>query len=178
MRELARSPESRKINSDKVSKLHSEGCFKEAYKKSGLKNKGRKLSNELKSKLSIIALNNTYQRKCKSTKPYLCRDGSLVLMDSSWERRLACILDEMEVSWIRPPPIKYEDFKGVIHNYFPDFYLPDFNIYLEPKSEFVQRAQKDKMDWLSRNRKDVIVLSSIDEIENIRVYLTGLLNRR
>ena len=51
-----------------------------------------------------------------------------VLLDSSWEVRIAKLLDELNIEWHRPDPIDWVDEKLVERMYFPDFYLPLYNL--------------------------------------------------
>lgn len=54
---------------------------------------GKKHTEETKRKISEIKLKATYHRKCKKTLPYKCLDGTIVNLDSSYERKLANIFD-------------------------------------------------------------------------------------
>ena len=31
----------------------------------------------------------------------------------------------------------WEDSNGLKHRYYPDFYLPDYNVYLDPKNDYL-----------------------------------------
>ena len=57
-----------------------------------------------------------------------------ITLDSSWELELAKRLDDLNIKWNRPDPLKWKDSNGLEHNYFPDFYLVDHNLYLDPKN--------------------------------------------
>ena len=111
---------------------------------------GKHHTNDTKEKMRKSALKSTHQRKCKKTIQYSCVDGNIVHLDSSYEKKLAVILDENGIKWIRPKPLKWNDKTGLEHNYFPDFYLVDYNIYLDPKNEYCFQVQKEKIDILKR----------------------------
>jgi len=41
------------------------------------------------------------------------------------------------VQWIRPKHVLYKDKLGNIRRYYPDFYLPEYDIYLDPKNNYL-----------------------------------------
>ena len=53
-------------------------------------------------------------------------------LQSTYESRLATILDELNIKWIRPTFLRY-NIDGKSKRYWPDFLLVDVNIYLDPK---------------------------------------------
>ena len=55
------------------------------------------------------------------------------------------------------------DKAGKKRNYFADFYLPAQNLYLDPKNVWVQKEQKEKIDYLNQNYKNLII-GTLDEI--------------
>lgn len=121
-------------------------------------------SEETKLKLREKALSSNHRRLLKSTRTYATRSGEQVLLDSSWEEALARRLDELSVEWVRPKePLNWIDKRGYNRNYFPDFFLPEFDIYLDPKNPAAMKAQKEKVDWLRQNESKVVFLKSIEE---------------
>lgn len=65
-------------------------------------------------------------------------------LSNSQEVLIALTLDRNGVSWIRPEKgFHYVDGKGSFRTYFPDFFLPDYNLYLEAKTS-VKTTVKDK----------------------------------
>lgn len=161
------SPESRKQIRESLKVAHAAGKY--SYKECGKWMRENGHSAETKEKIRKKALESNHRRLVKSTRKYLKKDGTEVLLDSSWEELLAKRLDELCVEWIRPNPIKWIDSKGTKRNYFPDFYLPGFQLYLDPKNPIAKLQQNEKVIWLSENRKDVIFLFSINEIKNFRL---------
>ena len=89
-----------------------------------------------------------------------------VLLDSSWELALAQRLDELNVKWIRPEPIQWHDENGTAHHYFPDFYLPEFDLYLDPKNPAAVKAQKEKLEILKKVLPSLIILETLNECKN------------
>lgn len=85
-----------------------------------------------------------------------------IILDSSWEYEVAKSLDNNYIKWIRPK----EGFEYIWNNdkhlYFPDFYLPEYDLYLEVKG---YEREKDKIKYKILN--NLIVLKK-REINNIK----------
>lgn len=60
-----------------------------------------------------------------------------IKLDSQYEYEVAKELDENQVNWERPTYFLWEDSNGLKHRYYPDFYLPDYNVYLDPKNDYL-----------------------------------------
>lgn len=88
-----------------------------------------------------------------------------VLMDSLWEVRLAKFLDEHSIEWVRPQYLVWVDVNNISRHYYPDFYLPKLDLYLDPKNKFIQKLQKDKIDYINLFYNNVII-GEIDYIIN------------
>lgn len=104
----------------------------------------------------------TYQRVCKKTQPYVKKDGTVVNLDSSYERRVAKFLDEHDIEWSRPQPLIWIDHQGTQHHYFPDFYIPSKDLYLDPKNPYCFEAQKEKIEYVRRTYPNVLFLHEED----------------
>lgn len=126
---------------------------------------GHPHTEETKQKLRDKALASDHRRLVKSTRIYVKKDGSKVLLDSSWEELLAKRLDDLDIEWIRPGPVKWVDITGKQRNYFPDFYLTGFDIFLDPKNPEACKQQHEKINWLTNNMKNLVFLLSIEEIK-------------
>jgi len=72
------------------------------------------------------------------------------------------------VKWIRPKPLQWLDATGLTHNYFPDFYLPDYNLYLDPKNPHAYNVQKEKIDILNKTYNNIIWLTSLEQIKSYK----------
>lgn len=101
---------------------------------------------------------------------HVCKDGKKIVLGSSWEKSIAIFLDEKEIRWIRPKSLEYLDESGKKRKYFPDFYLPDYDIYLDPKNPMKIKADQYKLDYF----KDKIVLH-YGTIQSIKERLVGTL---
>ena len=71
--------------------------------------------------------------------------------DSGYEVKIAKWLDSNNIKWSKVyEPILWMDIKGKQHRYYPDFYLPDYNLYLDPKNPYCIKQQKEKLDCVSK----------------------------
>lgn len=120
---------------------------------------------ETKLIISKKARASNHRRLVKSTRYYLKKDGDIVLLDSSWEELLANRLDSLDIKWIRPEPIQWVDNVGKTHNYFPDFYLTEYDLYLDPKNPAAMLQQAKKIEVLKASVKNLIFLESVLAIE-------------
>jgi hypothetical protein len=92
----------------------------------------------------IAKTNRTYLNGSRKTIYY--KD---VVLESSWELELAIFLDENNIKWVRPKPIKWND--GVKDRlYYPDFYLTEKDIYLDPKNPYCMEKDKLKMSEIGK----------------------------
>lgn len=119
--------------------------------------------------------NRNYQNGSRKPMWYFNKNqGKDVLLESSWELKVAELLDSMEITWIRPDPIKWIDSKNKSHLYYPDFYLPDLDKYLDPKNPYCMEMDKEKLEVVS-NSIDLIygdiqiILSFIQSIKKEEV---------
>ncbi len=90
--------------------------------------------------------------------------GTIVRLESSYESLLANILNTLSINWIRPGPLHYVDNLMKKHRYFPDFYLVDYDIYLDPKNNYLIVKDADKIKNVSIQNKVNIVIVSKDNL--------------
>ncbi len=80
-----------------------------------------------------------------------------VWFDSTWEVTVAKSLDENNIEWTRPASGFVWTDKG--NKYYPDFYLPKYDVYLDPKNGYLQIKDKTKIEEAQkRNNIRVLVL--------------------
>lgn len=127
--------------------------------------KGQKLSKTARKNISIGQLKRTAPSVCKRTEPWIKIDGTIVNLDSSYERTVAKILDTHFIEWIRPNPLEWVDSKNVTHHYFPDFYIPSVNLYLDPKNDYCFKVQSEKIFAIQKKYKNVLFLKKEDLTE-------------
>jgi hypothetical protein len=84
------------------------------------------------------------------------------ILTGSWEYYVAEYLDKKQIDWTNEiEPFKYK-WKDKIRNYFPDFYLPKHNLFLEVKG---YETERDIEKW--KVVPNLIVIKK-DLIEQIR----------
>lgn len=92
----------------------------------------------------------TYQNGSRKPVWYFNKwQNKKVLLESSWEVKVAEKLDTLNIKWIRPETIGWVDNKQKSHLYYPDFYLTEHNIYLDPKNKYCMTKDKEKMEKIS-----------------------------
>lgn len=139
-------------------------CSEETKEKIRNSSIGRTHTEETKQLLREKALASPHRRLKKGTVEY---NG--VLLDSSWELALAKRLDELGIKWVRPEPIPWVDDEGLIHNYFPDFYLEEYDLFLDPKNPVVIKLQQQKIDILLKQYKNIVILKSLEECKKYSI---------
>lgn len=93
--------------------------------------------------------------------------------ESKWEEKLVLLLDSYNIRFFRPKPLKYT-INNITKNYFPDVYLPDYDVFLEPKNPYLLSQQIEKLEIVQKTHD--ITLFVIDDIlkinENLIHYIT------
>ena len=106
-------------------------------------------SNERKERHSIIMSKtvkkypDSYSAKnvCGRTKKI---EYNGFYLTGKWEYDVAVYLDNNRISWTNKlSPFEYQ-WKGKLRNYFPDFYLIDFNLFIEVKG---YETDRDRAKW-------------------------------
>ena len=120
---------------------------------------GRKHTAESKKKISEkLSINNKGGR----SKWY---EVSGQKVQGTWEKNIALKLNELGITWIKlktnKDTLKYE-MNGKTRSYTPDFYLPEFDMYLEIKG-FWWGNDKEKMKIVLETHKDkrIIVVEKL-----------------
>lgn len=111
---------------------------------------GKKHSEKTKQKLSKITFNrhaNGWDNKagrCKKYKYYSPIAGH-VSLDGTWELKVAKWLDKQGYTWTRNTIFfQYKNLEGKLATYTPDFYVHEFNSYLEVKG---YETELDRCKW-------------------------------
>lgn len=121
-------------------------------------------SEETKKKLSQMALANKIEDRFGSHKSYIYCGVRFI---SSYEVVVAKSLDSYGVKWIKPSRLKYTDSTGKKHHYTADFYLPEFDVYLDPKNDYLinhvnpvlKYSDVDKIKWVAeQNNVKIFIL--------------------
>ncbi len=116
------------------------------------------------AKLSILAI----ERGLGGVRQSKRIEYNGVKLGSSYEVTLAKSLDENNIKWEIPEKVFYKDLNDKRRSYTADFYLPDFNVYLDPKNDFLIKninpalgfRDCDKIKWVcEQNNIKVIILN-------------------
>lgn len=97
-----------------------------------------------------------------------------ITMDSAWEVEIAQWMDAHKIEWKRSRTIMFNwiDPIGAKRRYYPDFYLPAFNIYLDPKNKYLMEKDRFKIEAVQRDHGITIIWGLR---ETILAYLESLL---
>lgn len=88
-------------------------------------------------------------------------------LDSSYELEVAKELKENNVAFIvHPKGLNYIGADGKLRTYFPDFYLESYNVFLDPKNDFLL-SEKYKYQGLSTKEK----IERVEAYNNVKVIL-------
>lgn len=150
------------IMGDKIRAKHANGEYVAAQSKTSLKLKGRTHTQESRKNMSIGCLKSKHRRLVRKCRNYTTVDGHIILLDSSWEECLAKRLDSLSIRWIRPSPLNWVDANGKLHNYFPDFYLLDYDIFLDPKNPSAMIAQHEKVSYIKTHYANVFFINTLE----------------
>jgi hypothetical protein len=114
--------------------------------------------------------------KCKYFEVFCKYENKMIKVQGSWEKRLTEILDGLNILWIkdRSKSIKYS-LDNITRNYYPDFYLPERNEFIEVKGHWFKSPDGRVDDLRKMNlvisqnpNLKIIILTSIKEIENFK----------
>jgi hypothetical protein len=126
------------------------------------KSSAKTCSHECRKKIySETAKNNPHMGGNKNNKAYgwyTSPTAGKVWLESSWEYIVAKSLDGENIKWIRPRYLTYSN-----KRYYPDFYLVDYDVYLDPKNPYLQQVDSEKIQIAAReNSVRIIILSKTE----------------
>lgn len=135
-------------------------------------------SDECKNKyLSKIAKKNLLLKgnKNKNSRWYSSPIAGDVFLESSWEQILAEDLDKNNIKWYRPNiPFYWLDKDEKLKRYYPDFYLIDYDLYIDPKNPYLATLDQYKIDFV-RNKYNLKLLIITNEKDlNFNYVLTNM----
>lgn len=153
--------ESRKLAAKNISKAWKNGSYSHVNFNTF---QGKTHTIEAREKIRNAQLALNYRRLRKGQVKY--KD---VLLDSSWELTLAIRLDELDIKWVRPEPIEWFDKNNVKHHYYPDFYLNDYDLYLDPKNPAAYQNQIEKIEILKNTLPNLKFILTLKECKNFNI---------
>ncbi len=86
-------------------------------------------------------------------------------MDSSWEIKFAKLLDKYNIKWERKNIYLYYNFNETKLKYYPDFYLPIENLYIELKGYWTDKVRNKMKLVLEQNKIKLIILEHENKFE-------------
>lgn len=92
------------------------------------------------------------------------KDGKIINLQSSYEYRVAEELDKNSINWTRPSYFIWTDAIGTDHRYYPDFYLNDYDIYLDPKNDYLIKKDKDKICRVQKQNNITVLILRENEL--------------
>jgi hypothetical protein len=147
-----------------------------------------KISNKLKGKPTHKQTEKTKQKLRESAKKnnlgghtskfklfFEKNDGNIVYLQSSYEIQVAKELEINNIKWVRPTPLNWIDDKNENHKYYPDFYLIDYDIYLDPKNYYLQKKDAQKIKLVEEQNNIKIFILSENELTWNKIKRKALL---
>ena len=105
---------------------------------------------------------------------YYRKGDETILLESSWEEIIAKFLDENNIEWERPKPVKWFDENTQKSRlYYPDFFLPNKNIFLDPKNPYAMMKDEYKLSVVTK--KINLIYGDVEEIKKKLSLLFGLI---
>jgi hypothetical protein len=89
-----------------------------------------------------------------------------ILMDSSWEVEVAKLMDSMNIKWDRSKKLClfWFDENNKKRRYHPDFYLPEYDVYLDTKNKFLMEKDSFKIRKVLENNRVSLKVGVLDDI--------------
>lgn len=91
-----------------------------------------------------------------------------IKLDSGWEVKVIKSLEDNNIKWERGKGFTWtRPSDNTLHTYYPDFYLPEYDIYVEPKNPYKWEVD---LNYEQYKIKDVI--------KNYNIHIIVLLNKK
>jgi len=90
-----------------------------------------------------------------------------IYMDSSWELKLAQLFDTKKVNWVRKPRkmvLYWTDLEGQKRRYHPDFFLPDYNFYIDTKNKYLLQKDDFKLKQVIKENNVELLYGVFDDV--------------
>lgn len=117
---------------------------------------------------------------CYPNIKYKKKDETVIYLDSSWELKVAQDLDKNNIKWLKPNSKNGHIFQWIdkneeFHTYHPDFFLPEYKVYLEPHAfwrndEKGKLEFKDKIESVHRQNDIKILILNKNELDWKSIY--------
>tara|TARA_B110000285_G_C14835291_1_gene472789 strand:+ start:75 stop:722 length:648 start_codon:yes stop_codon:yes gene_type:complete len=124
--------------------------------------KGRTISEEHKKILSESAKKNGLGGVRQSM--WIEYNGKT--LGSSYEHTLAIDLDANNIKWDTCSRFKYLDPNGKHRTYTPDIYLIDYDVYLDPKNDYLINNVNPRLGF-----KDCDKIKLVEKQNNVKIFI-------
>ncbi len=106
----------------------------------------------------------TYQNGRKKLYKYFNKhENKEITLESSYELKIAEFLDRENIKWSRPKFIRWVDPRdNKTRYYYPDFYLPEYEIYLDPKNSYVMKLDQTKLSVITKTIR--LLYGNVDRV--------------
>jgi len=145
---------------NQYTKAKELGLSRPIYDRSNIPLSGAAVaSKEQKSLWAKEAKTGGYRENAGRSKKFRVNDsfGNEVVLQSSYELMCSEILNSLNIDWIRPKHLKWDNGK---RKYFADFYLPVYDIYLDPKNNYKAKLDEEKINSvINENSVRVYIIS-------------------
>lgn len=103
----------------------------------------------------LVSKNSRLNPNCGGETNYKKFRYNNIWMDSSWEVDVAKFLDDNNIIWERSRKhcFLYFDQNNVRRRYYPDFYLPEKNLYVDPKNKYKLKLDRYKLEQVIKEHK-------------------------
>ena len=156
-----------KLSSHRLSRYIKEGYLKTRTPQETMKLRGTNkvpvMNQELKDKISKGMRKAVLEGRQKTTKPYGTYGttirhtswlGNEEVLHGGWELKVAKYMDEQKINWCKSKEHFTYIFEQREHEYFPDFYLKDYDLFIEVKGQVMP---KDLEKWKQFPKKLLII---------------------
>jgi hypothetical protein len=108
-----------------------------------------------------------YRANAGKSKKFKAKDtfGKEVTLQSTYELRMSQLLNELNIKWVRPKALKYNN-----KNYFADFYLTEYNVYLDTKNDYLARLDVGKIQQVITENNVRLYIITNKQITKEYVY--------
>tara|TARA_Y100000310_G_scaffold130972_1_gene130175 strand:- start:20619 stop:21305 length:687 start_codon:yes stop_codon:yes gene_type:complete len=132
--------------------------------------KCKDVSPELKNVMKEHANKRNFGGHTSKKSIYYKSNNKIIYLQSSYEHKVAIELDENNIKWNRPDFLYWYDADGVRHRYYPDFYLLDFDVYLDPKNDYLIKKDEYKIDCVSKQNNIYLYMLSENQLTWNEIY--------
>jgi hypothetical protein len=116
----------------------------------------------------LTSVNSTNNPNCGGETNYKKFIYKNVWMDSSWELEIAKYMDERSVSWERNKKkhmFWWTDLNKKVRRYYPDFYLPKYNLYIDTKNDYLMKCDEYKIKQVIKTNNINLFCGNLNKIK-------------